>query len=157
MSNIDDIKNWRKEALPLVANWNCGGFNADWQISTAKTRRLLPSFKMKLLTSITDATPLNNLTPENKEFFKNSGLPLCLRTDNIADTLTNLPRLEKKEENIPISPVVWSLKNGILNDEGIADSFGPMDIWEKVGSDWSKTKFIQSTQIEYPNIAYLVI
>jgi hypothetical protein len=145
--------------LPIVSNWNCGGYLADWHVDQVRTgNRFLPSFKFNPLGSQSPKSLGPKLRPENESFLRDNRIPLSLRSDNVATNITTLPRLPIALESIPNSPVVWTIKNGQLGDEGIADCFGPAQVWHSAGFKWAKESgFIVDLQKRFPDAAYVVL
>lgn len=156
---VADVKNWHRDGLPICANWNTFGFSFDWHVEQVRAgNRLLPTLKLPVLTPDefkNSAAP--TLKPDNAAFLRDNRLPICIRTDNVATVITRLPRLPKTIENLPLSPVVWTLKGGVLDDEAIADVFGPVQSWSDAGAQWAQMKIMRELQIQFPFPAYVVL
>lgn len=167
MSNIEDIKNWLTEGLPIVVEWNTGGYTINEHINIVKSGcRVIPAVKFAILqqqittgnTTLSKQAYLGALTPENLKYLQDNQLPVCIRTDNITSMLTQLPRQPLVMDNLSKSAVVWDItSSGTLNDEGLADNFAPASIWTDVGNRWAKTDYMLTIQSILPNIPYYML
>lgn len=166
MNNIEDIKNFMQEGLPIAAHWNTGGFVFDWHVEKIKAgNRMIPSIKYNVFPSTQPTSLPPKLKPENETFLRENGLPICLRTDNIPQNFTNDKRLPEVEASIPISPLVWSkvettTPSGTVvsyKDEGICDPFADVSLWSTLGQKWGSTNYVTQIQQRFPNAAYVVI
>ena len=156
---IEDLRAWPLNGLPIVSNWNTGGYLPDWHVDQVRLgNRFLPSFKFNPLGSQSPKSLGPKLRPENEAFLRDNRIPLSLRSDNVATNITTLPRLPIAPESIPLSGVVWTIKNGQLGDEGIADCFGPSQVWFDSGKKWaSQSGFVADLQRRFPEAAYVVL
>jgi hypothetical protein len=156
---IEDLRAWPGNALPIVSNWNTGGYLPDWHVDQVRLgNRFLPSFKFNPLGSQSPKSLGPKLRPENEAFLRDNRIPISLRSDNVATNITTLPRLPISLQSIESSPVVWTIKNGVLGDEGIADCFGPATVWRDAGVKWAKESgFILDLQKRFPDAAYVVL
>jgi hypothetical protein len=162
-THTQDLRDWRTLGLPVAATWNTGGYT--WQYHVDQVRqghRFLPSIRVPA--SSADAnTPAKVdqnllLTEDGWAYLRANNVPICLRTTNLAEAFVlPLYRLPKVATNIPKSPIVWSMKAGVLDDEKISDNFGPPSIWGTEGNLWAKSYLLQTLQTKHPSPAYLVL
>jgi hypothetical protein len=164
---IEDLVNWPSNGLAVVSCWNTGGYSADWHADQVRTRptpddkignRFLPSFKLNPLGSQSPKSLGPKLRPENEAFLRDNRIPLSLRSDNVASNVTTLDRLPIALESIPNSPVIWTIKDGVLNDGAVADCFGPTKVWLDAGLKWAeKSGFILDLQKRFPDAAFVLL
>lgn len=156
--HVQDLRDWQALGLPIVSNWNTGGFQFDWHVEQVRSgNRFLPTVKLNILSPTSPSEIGPKLKRENEAFVRDNGIPLSIRTDNIATILTKLPRLPLAPDSIPNSPVVWTIKNGVLGDEAIADVFGPSAIWRRAGEQWGRSGLVTDLQRRFPDAPYIVL
>lgn len=167
MSNIDDIVNWHKYALPMAAEWNRTGYSLAYHVQKVQDgHHFLPSVDLPIY-SADEAIVAEKqkyvdsrlvLSADQWAFLNNNRIPLCLRTNNISGAFTSLPyRLPKDLENIPSSPLVWRYKSdGTLEDSGIADYFGSVACWQHEGDVWGKCLYMKVLQDKHKTPAYII-
>jgi hypothetical protein len=153
-----------KEGLPAAASWNTGGFTFQWHVDQVRSgHRLIPSFKMPSFDEL-QTNPAKvvlykdglakTYAPE-WAYLKANNLPLCLRADNLAVSLTSPRyRLPKVLESIPNSPLLWSMKDGVLEDEAVVDSFGDPKFWANEGTVSGNGPFVSTIQQLLPAPAW---
>lgn len=156
---VQDVREWPSNGLPVVSNWNTLGYDANWHVDQARAgNRFIPSFKFNPLDRESPLSRGPTLTPVNEAFMRVNRIPIGLRSDNWATNITQLKRLPIALESIPNSPVVWTIKGGVLGDEGIADCFGPAPVWRDAGTKWAtQSGLIADLQKRFPDAAYLLL
>ena len=161
-SAIEDLKNWRRLGLPMAAEWNVAGYRFFYHVRQIREgRRFLPSIQFPSIDEgANDKQILSNLLQGTKEdfaFLDKNGLPLCLRTNNIANMLVGKRyRVPKSPDNIGRSPLVWSETDAGVDDERVVDLFGSTSFWEQEGGQWAKSQLSQFLQERLPNPAYVI-
>lgn len=171
-TNLDDLRGWPANRLPIGAVWNAGGFTFDWHVEQVQSgRRLIPTIILKMpdqankptLVSGKEGKPgLSQYNPQLK-YLSDSGLPIGLRVNsNIGNCFTDSPRwrFPKVAESIANSPLMWRLdprKGDALNDVPTPDVYGLASNWASEGALWSASLEVQWLVQQLPNPAYVVL
>jgi hypothetical protein len=154
---ISDLALWAKSGLPVVAEWNVNGFNPTWHVNQVRAgHRLIPSVFLPL-TDVPGTEWANDanvvkarLTNFAAEFayIDANHLPLCLRTNNICQSLGKSQRYRAPlvEASIPASPLCWRIYNGALDDTPLLDSLGPVSNWTTEGTYWGQSAYMKTLQ-----------
>jgi hypothetical protein len=164
---ISDLANWVKSGLPAVAEWNVNGFNPTWHVNQVRAgHRLIPSVFLPL-TDVPGTEWANDpnivkarLTNFAADFayVDAQHLPLCLRTNNICQSLGKSQRYRAPlvAASIPPSPLCWRIYNGALDDTPLLDSLGPVVNWKTEGTFWGQSAYLQKLQTLVKSPACLV-
>jgi hypothetical protein len=164
---IQDLSSWAQAGLPIAAEWNVNGFPLSWHVAQVRAgHRLLPSIFLPLIdidppgtaTSPTEIDKRITQFAPDLAYIQANRLPLCLRTNNICNSLGKSPRYRAPlvPASIPPSPLVWRIYNGALDDTPICDSLGPAANWTNEGKVWSITPYMAALQARVTAPPYVV-
>lgn len=162
---VQDLQNWRTQGLPAAANWNVVGFSPKWHVKQVQDgHRLLPSFFTPLNGKITQWNSSSNVqtvkaylsafAPE-LQWLSDNQVPLCLRTNNIADTFLNA---QYQTWPFEVSLHTWGQSidptaNGALVNTHKIDTLSPDhgEAWATEGTALGTSLYMQTLQTLYPS------
>lgn len=145
---LADLFDWQG-GLPCVAEWNVKGFDLTWHVAQAKQHRFVPSIFLPQSDEAADDKTFANYLGQHADALKwldDTGCPVCLRMGNIGQVFYDQPqyRLPKTPDSIARSPLVWTKRGGVLDDQRQTDSFAPAGIWGIEGSILGRTPYVQA-------------
>jgi hypothetical protein len=164
--HIADLQHAHAQSLPYAACWNTNpvGFNYGWHVQQViNGHRLAPSvflpYRQGPGISATDPRVAQQfLGPHTAawEFSRAKSLPLILRFNNVPQVFGFRPRLPKVPESIPLSPLVWRMNAGVLDDTPSADTLGPTEIWTEEGEKLAATPYLAAVASRVPEPAWVM-
>jgi hypothetical protein len=162
-NHLQDLRDWQTLGLPMAAEWNTHGFTLQYHVDQVRQgHRFLPSVLVPASSTRANAAPFVaaslKLDDNGWAYLRSNNLPICLRTQNIANAFTEpLYRLPKIASSIPNSALVWfKTATGALEDAKLTDIFGPTSIWASEGDLLAKSALLQKLQENHPSPAFLV-
>lgn len=153
---LEDLRNWRSEALVAGAVWHTKGHPPSWQ----QQRIEQDGYRLRL----TFRFPQNMPDPKGLylpqveadsatyQFASDNRLPITLRIGNLDGTFQYTHRMELIDGKIPdASPLVWNENSGVIDDSPLVDMFGDPAIWENGGRVWAGRDFAVRVRELMPN------
>lgn len=164
--NLQDLRDAHVKGLPYNAVWCVDGFTADWHAQQlAKGHRCLPSIRLPdpdMWQSIAVGTGNGCIDSYAASLtaIGNAQVPLCLRGNNIRDSIAKSPRwrftsladVQSKGASIYVlNP------DGTPNQQAACDSLGPVATWAAEGHNWASTKWLARLQAYVPNPTRIIV
>ena len=132
MSNLDDLRSWPDNNLPVSAEWSTG-HGIDWNVDQIQSgHRLLPTFINYIFSEDTQKKVDQKVNPFAADFayISDNAIGLILRhQSNIASDLSN------DRGTYPDNTLVeWRLVNGVLDSRPICDHLANPSLWATKGT-----------------------
>jgi hypothetical protein len=163
-TSLDDLRDWHRLGLPLAAEWNVNPRGYDFHYHVRQVReghRFLPSVRfLSIDEGANDIKVISKILTSTKgdfEYLQANRLPLCLRTNNIVNTLVEPRyRLPKTPASVANSPLVWTEESYGMEDRRFVDVFGPVSLWEKEGRLWGASLMAKTLEKHLPDPAFVL-
>lgn len=174
--NIDDLKNLHTQGLCAVVGWNIGsgyttgGFTFPYYVKQIRDgHRITPPIFFPYSDLSKDMAANNaayvgftidspTYAPE-WAYLRSTGIPICLRHNNLAAGLTGPHnRLPKPwtRDTVDKSPLGWGVKkdaagNDVYDDLAFADTWADPKFWAIEGKLLAESLYCKALQRQYPN------